>query len=228
MAKLRAAVLAADRSPGGDAPTALTPIEGEPLLNHTLESLKQAGIDDLLVVTGVKSADVQSLVSERWGEATFVFNARYASWGNFHSVRMALDQSPGIEVMVVNTNVVVDPDVLRRVTGAPGDLVATVQRRHRFGPDDMRVTLRDGRVRAIGRGIKQAHTHAEYCGVSLIRPAAARLFQDIATDQQWYARTNITYEDIYNLMLGGIDARAVDVQGNEYAKVANPNDIPVA
>ena len=228
MAKLRAAVLAADRRPGSDAPTAFTAQEGEPLLHHTLEGLKQVGIQDLLVVTGHKSADVQGVVSERWGEATFVFNARYASWGNFHSVRMALDQSPGMDVMVVTTDIVVNPDVLNRVTAAPGDLVLAVERRHRFGEGDMRVTLGGNRVRAVGRGIKLAHTHAEFGGISLIRPPAARLYQGLATDQQWYARTNISYEDIYTLMLGGIEGRAVDMQAGEFRKLTNPDDIPVA
>jgi choline kinase len=214
---------------GGVEPTALKNVGDQaPLLHYILQGVKRAGVDDLLVVTGFKPPDVQKLVSESWGEATFVFNARYASWGNFHSVRMALDQSPGMDVMVVNSDIVIHPDVFARVAGAPGDLVLAVERRHRFDVNDMRVTLSANRVRAIGRGIKQAHTHAEFTGVSLIRPRAARLFADTATDQQWSARTNISYEDVYNLMLGRIDPHAVDVQAGEYAAVASPDDIPAA
>ena len=223
-------MLAADRNVamGGDAPAALAPIGEEPLLHHTLEGLKRAGIEDLLVITGFKPGAVQEFVSDRWDDATFVFNARYASWGNFHSVRMALDQSPGVDVLVVDTNLVVHPDVFARVTGAPGDLVLAVERRHRFGAEDTRVTLSRNRVRAVGQGIKQAHTHAEFGGVSLIRPPAARLFANVSTDLQWSAKTKIPYEDVYNLMLGGIDARAVDLQAGEFTKVTSRGDIPAA
>jgi choline kinase len=231
MAKLRAAVLAAGRGirMGGDGPKALMPVgDHKPLLHYILRGLKQQDIDDLMVITGFKPAAVQEFVSERWADATFVFNARYASWGNFHSVRMALDQSPGMDVMVVNSDIVVHPDVLRRVAGAPGDLVLAVERRHRFDSEDMRVTLSGNRVRAIAKGIKQAHTHAEFVGVSLIRPRAARLYSDLATDQQWYARTQVGYEDIYNLILTGINPSAVDVQRGEYARIMTPEDIPAA
>ena len=231
MAKLRAAVLAAGRGirMGGDAPKALKQVgDNESLLYYILQGLKRAQVDDLLVVTGFKPGDVQEFVSEHWGDAVFVFNARYASWGNFHSVRMALDQSPGRDVMVINSDIVIHPDVYRRVAGAPGDLVLAVERRHRLDMEDMRVTLRGDRVRAIGKDLKQPHSHGEFDGVSLIRPAAARLYSDIATDQQWYARTHVYYEDIYSLMLGGIDARAVDVQPGEYAEVDVPEDMAVA
>jgi len=231
MAKTRAAVLAAERNVhlGGDAPASLTRIQGQPLLHYTLQGLKQSGVEDLLVVTGFKPSGVQEFVTENWsGDATFVFNARYASWGNFHSVRMALDQSPGMDVMVVDSDLLVHPDVLGRVAGAQGDLVVPVERRHRFGAEDMRVTLSGNRVRAIGKGIKQAHTHGEFVGVSVIRPAAARLYADVSTDQQWFARTNIPYEDVYNLILSGIDAHAVDAQAGEYVKVTGPDDVPAA
>ena len=231
MAKMRAAVLAAGRNMqlGGGDPAALKVVGEKPLLHYTVVGLEQMGIQDLLVVTGFKPAGVQEFVAENWsGEASFVFNARYASWGSFHSVRMALDQSPGMDVMVVDSDLVVHPDVLGRVAGASGDLVVAVERRYRFGAEDMRVTLSGNRVRAIGKGIKQAHTHAEFVGASLIRPAAARLYADIATDQQWFARTQIPYEDIYNLILSGIEARAVDAPAGEYAKVAGTDDVAAA
>jgi choline kinase len=231
VAKLRAAVLAAGRGirMGGDVPKALKRVEdNEPLLYYILQGLKQAEVDDLLVVTGFKPSNVQNFVSEHWGEATFVFNARYASWGNFHSVRMAIDQSPGMDLMVINSDIVIHPDVYRRVAGAPGDLVLAVERRHRLDMEDMRVTLRGSRVRAIGKDLKQAHSHGEFDGVSLIRAAAARLYADIATDNQWYARTSIYYEDIYSLILERIDARAIDVQPGEYAEVDVPEDMAAA
>ena len=94
MANVRACVLAAGRGVrmGGAQPKTLIPLgEHEPMLHYILRGLKQAGIEDLMVVTGFQPEKIQSYVEQNWGEATYVFNARYASWGNFHSVRVALD-----------------------------------------------------------------------------------------------------------------------------------------
>ena len=218
---------------GGTAPKTLLPLgDKEPMLHYILLGLRAAGIEDLLVVTGFKSADVQSYVDERWGAdgTTYVFNARYASWGNFHSVRMGLDQSPGMTCLVVNSDVIVPSDVYRRTADTAGDLVLAVQRRpqHQLNAEDMRVELDGNRIRGIGKDLKQARSRGEYAGVSLIRPAAAELYLQAATDLEWLGETQVYYEDVYARMLDRLDCHAAFVGTDEYAEVDTPEDVPVA
>lgn len=230
MAKLRAAVLAAGRGVrmGGRGAKSLIPVgDKEPLLYYILRGLEASGVDDVLVVTGFASAAVQDYVTEHAGSATVSFarNARYASWGNFHSVRMALDASPGMDVLVVNSDVVVPPSVYGQTARATGDLVLAVQPRARLDAEDMRVELVADRVAAIGKGIKMVRSHAEFCGVSLLRPSGARFYGDIANELEWRATTSLYYEDVYARMLERIDARATIVEPGEYAEVDTPDDL---
>jgi choline kinase len=232
VARVRAAVLAAGRGirMGGELPKCLIPLgDHEPPLYYILHGLKSSGVDDLIVVTGFRPPDVQEFVGKHWGDATtFVFNARYASWGNFHSVRMCLDQSPGLDLLVINSDVVVVPDVYKRVIDAPGDLVLAVERRHGLNEEDMRVEVRGNQVRKIGKNLKMALSHGEFDGVSLIRSSAARLYLDYATDLQWRADTGVYYEDVYASMLDIIDCRAAYLTPGEYAEVDVPEDVPAA
>ena len=232
MANVKAVILAAGRGVrmGGDQPKTLIPVRGnEPILYYLLRGLQQTGIDDLLVVTGYKADQVQAYVADHWdGEAQFVFNARYASWGNFHSLRMALDQAPGFDVVVVNSDIVIHPDVFARIQESDGDLVLAVEERPDLDDEDMRVRLEGRRVRAIGKHLKRAHGHGEFDGVSLIRPLAARTFLDEATTMEWQAETDLYYEDVYARILDRVDARAVAVQRGEYAEVDVWSDMEVA
>ena len=232
MAKLRAAVLAAGRGVrmGGRGPKTLIPVGSkEPLLHYILEGLKGSGVTELLVVTGFGATEIQEYVTTRWSsEATFVFNARWASWGNFHTVRLALDQSPGFDLLVVNSDVVVPPDVYRRTIDVAGDLVLAVQRRRGLDSEDMRVEVHGDEVRQIGKDISMARSHGEYAGVSLIRPAAARAYLEAASDLEWHGDTQIYYEDIYAKMIGGVDTRAAFVRSDEYAEVDTPEDMEAA
>lgn len=229
MANLRAAVLAAGRGVrmGGAGPKTLIPIDdGEPLLHYILTGLKKAGVDDLMIVTGFGADQIQAFASERWaGEVTYVFNARWASWGNFHSVRLALDQSPGYEVLVANSDVVVNPDVYRRTAETPGDLVLAVQRRPNLDMEDMRVELNGDQVKQVSKDVTKARSHGEYAGVSLIRPPAARAYAEVATDWEWTANTAGYYEDVYAATLDRIDPRAAFVRADEYAEVDTPDDV---
>jgi choline kinase len=230
MARVRAAILAAGRGfrMGGDVPKTLIPIDGhEPLLYYLILGLKVAGVTDVLIVTGHRHHDVEDHAS-KYGEGlevAFVGNARYASWGNFHSVRLAIDQSPGVDLLVVNSDVVVHPNVFHRVLTAPGDLVLATEQKYRLDEEDMRVWLKGDRVRGIGKELPRAHSHGEYAGVSLLRPDAARAYSEIASDLEWRGETHGYYEDVFALMLGHVDARAASVAAGEYAEVDEPNDM---
>ena len=232
MARVRAVVLAAGRGVRmrENRPKTLVPVADEaPLLRFILAGLERAGVDDLLVVTGYGAGDIEAFVSEHWSaNATFVFNARWASWGNFHTVRLAVDQSPGFDLLTVNSDVVVHPDVYRRTAEKPGDLVLAVQRRRRLDEEDMRVQLAKDRVRAIGKHVKLSRSHGEFSGVSLLRPEAAARYAQIATDLEWRATTSGYYEDVYGMMLDAVDARASFVEEDEYAEVDVPEDMTTA
>lgn len=230
MAKVRAAVLVAGRGTrmADVRPKTLIPVaDDEPLLYYLLKGLKKAGVDDLLVVTGYVPGDINAYVAENWGEegVRLVFNARYASFGNFHSVRMALEQSPGFDLLVVNSDIVVHPDIFTRVIDTPGDLVVAVEQRYGLDEEDMRVRLDGNRVRSISKKLKMAHSHGEFCGVSLLRPDAAQAFAGIASDLEWTGETSLYYEDVYNRILDRVDARGAEVKAGEYAEVDEPPDM---
>jgi len=233
MATVRAVVLAAGRGVrmGGEHPKTLLPLDGgRPLLDYIIAGLKSAGIGDLLVVTGFKHAEVQAFVDEHAGDlsVSYTRNARYASWGNFHSLRVALDQSPGFDVLVVNSDVIVHPDVIGRVMSAPGDLVLAVQKRLVLNQEDMRVRLQVDRVRGIGKDLARAHSHGEYAGVSLLRSRAAQAYNEVASNLEWRGDTDRYYEDVYADILTQIDARAASVGEDEYAEVDTPEDVRAA
>jgi L-glutamine-phosphate cytidylyltransferase len=216
---------------GGIRSKALIPVpEHEPLLYYTLHGLKKAGIDDLVVVTGWQTAEVQDYVVHHRGPegVMFIRNARYASWGNFHSVRVAVDQSPGFDLMIVNCDIVVHPEVLTRVARTPGDLVLAVEQRYRLDDEDMRVRVDERRVRAIGKDLPMRLSHGEFCGVSLLREEGQRLYREIATGIEWQRHSSLYYEDVYAAMLERVDARAAEVLPGEYAEVDLPEDMPGA
>lgn len=227
-----AVVLAAGRGlrMGGREHKSLVPLDGkEPLMHYILAGLQRAGIENLLVVTGWRHDDVAAYVTERWtGEAQFARNPRYASWGNFHSLRIAIDQSPADELLVVNCDVIVKPDLFGRVRDTDGELILAVEKRLRLDDEDMRVRLQGNQVKAIGKDLPRAHGHGEFCGVSHLRSDAKRAYSDIASAVEWQGRTDIYYEDVYAEILSDVEARAAFVVVGEYAEVDEPADVPDA
>lgn len=215
---------------GGATPKTLVPIgDRGPLLEYILDGLRQAGIDDLLVVTGHRHEDLHSFVTERWDQrSSFIRNTRFASWGNFHSVRLAVDQSPGYDLLVVNSDIVLNPEIYTRVVETDGDLVVAVQRRQRLDEEDMRVQLAGDRVLNISKDLSRPRSHGEFTGISVLRPPAHRPYADVVTRWQWRGETSGYYEDVYAEILDRVDARAADVAAGEYAEVDTGQDIQAA
>lgn len=216
---------------GGGTPKTLLPMgDQQPLMSYILEGLRTAGITDVLLVTGHRPGEIQSYVDEHADglEVSYVRNARFASWGNFHSVRVALDQSPSHDLMVVNSDVIVTPDVYKRVAETDGDLVLAVEKRLVLDDEDMRVRMQEGRVTAIGKGLKRAFSHGEYAGVSLLRTEAARRYLEISNRLEWSQDVQGYYEDVYGEMMHLVEVRPAFVNEGEYAEVDTPEDVPSA
>ena len=216
---------------GGREPKTLLPLDGErPMLHHILSGLSVAGIRDVLVVTGFMPQKIQDFIASSGidADAAYVRNARFASWGNFHSVRVALDQSPGYDVLVVNSDVIVHPDVYARVAKTQGDLVLAIQKRLVLDEEDMRVRLDGERILAVSKELPRGVSHGEYAGVSLLRREAARLYLEESSRREWLADTDGYYEDVYNAIAPHVDARAALVGEGEYAEVDTPDDVAAA
>jgi choline kinase len=126
---------------------------------------------------------------------------------------------------LINSDIVVHPDVFTRVSAEVADVVLAVERRDVFDGEEMRVTVADERVVAIGKDIDPRSSHGEFAGVSLLGPDAGELYTRIASALEWRAETSLYYEDVYARMLSEMEVRTAWVAPGEYAEVDAPEDI---
>jgi molybdenum cofactor cytidylyltransferase len=110
-----ALVLAAGRSTRfGPENKLLAPINGQPMLAHVLDHVRQAGIEPVFVVTGHEAGAVRALVAER---ATCIANAAYAE-GLSTSLRVGLAALPdtiGAVLILLGDMPRVRPETLRKL-----------------------------------------------------------------------------------------------------------------
>ena len=233
MSKPVAMVLAAGRGMrmGGTYPKTLIPVaRGEPLLHFILRGLEVAGIDELVVVTGFRSKDIEDFVAARGRrlECRFVANPKWDSAGNYHSLLVGLEAAERRDVLVVNCDVVIHPRVLGRVAAAAEDLVLAVQPRPELDLEDMRVMLDGTSIAAIGKALDIETSEGEYAGVSLVRRRAG--IEYIAECREFMNDHSPSgyYEDVYARILSRVTTGIVEVGPAEYAELDTPGDAPDA
>lgn len=225
-----AVVLAAGRGVrmGGAMPKTLIPMGSrEPLLHYILRGLGVAGIGEVAIVTGFRPEEIEAYVGQRDDpvDVSYDFNERWAEAGNYHSLRVGLEAHQDRDVLVVNCDVVVHPEVYHRVASNEADLVLALQRREGLDVEDMRVAVSDERIESVSKSLPLDRSAGEYAGVSLVTPAAAASYIQGCDVLESAGQTSGYYEDVYDRMLSEIAAAPAEVGPGEYAEVDEPGDV---
>lgn len=217
----------------GGAPKCLVPVAGRTLLDRMIERLVEAGLRDIIVVTGHRREDVErhldaSAIAEARG-ATRVFNDRFADWGNFYSLLVAEQAVSGDSFIKLDGDVLLDGRVLPILLAAPGPGALCVDAWEGIGEEEMKVRV-DGGGRAVelSKRIDPAAALGESIGIERIDASLApavwaelRAMIDGETDE-YYERA---YE---RLMQKGESFSVADVTKCQWAEIDNADDLAAA
>ena len=95
---ITAIVLAAGQSKRMGEPKMLLPWGDTTVLEHVIHTLRSAGLEDILVVTGGNRDGVEALVQ---GSARAVFNPDYRKGEMISSLQVGLREASGVAILVV-------------------------------------------------------------------------------------------------------------------------------
>ena len=161
---MRAIITAAARSPRllpltKHTPVSLLEVGGRPILDHQFEALKQAGIEDVLVITGFCADQVEELCR---GRASCVFNPFYEVCNVPMNLWLAR-QEMGPGFVLIYDDILFDANLVREaLAGGEGTLL--VVEREGVDRESEKVALREGLVSAVGKDV--IDPFAEFIGVA--------------------------------------------------------------
>jgi choline kinase len=174
---MRGVILAAGRGArlnGGnpDLPKCLVTLGGETLLGRNIRLLKDAGIDDVVVVVGCAANVVRRSVSG----VTFVENAEFAQTNSLYSLWLTRTFLTG-GFIVMNCDVLVHPQLVDDLLSSWHEdalLVAYRDAGCSYGEEEMKVRIRCGRVTDISKSMPPDTADAENLGIVKFGPVGAR------------------------------------------------------
>jgi choline kinase len=185
---MRAIVLCAGRGQRlrpwtDDRPKCLLEIGGRTILERCLASLRGAGIEDILLVTGYRSGMIEA-EARRIGAAglRFVSNPDFEATNTAVSLRIALAASPGLDCLQLNGDVVFDGTLLDDLMRHPAANAVVVDDSGRLAAEEVKVIVRDGRLVRIGKQLPPAECFGEAIGLNKIGAAAASSLVPIYED----------------------------------------------
>lgn len=168
-----------------DTPKCLLEINGIPLLKRSMDAIVAAGIRDFVIVTGFRKEKTERFVSQTYGDAisvTFIHNPLYETTNNIYSLWLAQPEAAGRDILLLDSDLLYDPRIIRHVTEHVADNVLTLIR-HELGEEEMKVvTGNDGNITAISKTCNPAEAEGESLGIEKMSAAYTKaLFAELDT-----------------------------------------------
>jgi choline kinase len=184
---MRGVITAAAKSPRllpitKHMPASLLEVGGKALLDHQLEALKRAGVEDITVITGFCADQVEELSS---GKASCVFNPFYDVCNvamNLWLVRQELKSG----FILIYNDILFQAELIEEMLAIEEHVILIVDRKG-LDKEAEKVALGQGIVSAIGKDI--AEPYGEFIGIAMFsRDVISLLIEEL----EQVARTDLS------------------------------------
>ena len=152
-------------------PKCLLKVGERTLLERTIDAMRQAGIQEFLVVTGYRGEMIRSFL-EGYAKTckvsfTFLDNTDYEHNNNIYSLWMACQKVRGSEFLLMDSDILCDPAAVVRIAQEKTSALAV--NRHELGEEEMKVVVDvDSRITEISKTCRPEDAMGESVGIEKI------------------------------------------------------------
>lgn len=164
-------------------PKCLLKVGERTLLQRSMDALVREGIREFVIVTGYLHEQVEAFVSRTYGEdisVRFIHNKDYETTNNIYSLWLARPEAEGEDVLLLDSDLLYDGDIVKRVLADKHENVLTLIR-HELGEEEMKVvTDARGAITEISKTCDPAQAAGESLGIERMGKAyTAALYREL-------------------------------------------------
>ncbi|MFH0794463.1 MAG: phosphocholine cytidylyltransferase family protein [bacterium] len=228
--EMKAVLLAAGR--GGrllpltaDRPKGLLKVGERTLIEYQIEFLRSAGISEIGVVTGHGAAKVRRTCGRR---VAYVHNRRYKQTNSLYSLWIAKEFVGGDACLILNSDVLFHPDLLRRLLEARWENCILVDFRKGLGEEEMKVVVENDRIVAISKNLPPSSAQGENLGIVKCGRDGARRVFEIAEQRALQKEWDLWVPHAIQSLIGQQDFYAVASNGLPWIEIDYHHDLNLA
>jgi choline kinase len=233
---MKAVILAAGqgtriRSVHGEHPKCLIEVDNTTILDHQLDALSMAGIDDVAIVVGYEKEQIMAHVKSRTSRGTqrirFFENPAFAITNNIYSLWLALEWLRGDSFVVLNADVVFDPEILSAAVCSSAPISMIVDPLWR--DETMKVIIEDDHVIQMSKKISRETFSGTYIGITIFSEAIQgsffRTMNELVSAGQVNGFFNVAVQELAN---EGVRVGYTSTDGLAWAEIDDPLDLTFA
>ena len=171
-------------------PKCLLPVGPKSILEHILDNLEEAELEEIILVTGFKSQSVEDLVNgKRNGRFRFVLNERFSATNTAYSLNLAL-RTVDSDFVLINGDVLFDKAILMELVGHPQKNCVVVDRRVALDEEEVKVIANGNKLVRIGKELNPEDCLGEAIGINKLSretiPSLRDIFDELAARKEYH------------------------------------------
>jgi len=233
---MKAIILAAGqgtriRSVHGEHPKCLIEVDHTTILDHQLDALSMAGINEVAIVVGYEKEQIINHVMSRKSSGIqrihFIENPSFALTNNIYSLWLALEWLRGDSFIVLNADVIFDAEILDVAVRSEAPISMIVDPSWR--DETMKVIIHGDRVIEMSKKISREQFSGTYIGITKFSKTMQKQFFEKMNTLISAGRVN----DFFNIAVQELVDEGVHVgytitDGLAWAEIDDPIDLSFA
>jgi len=233
---MKAVILAAGqgtriRSVHGERPKCLIEVDESTILDHQLQALSTAGINDVAIVVGYEKEQIIRHVTYRnhghQQKIHFIENRSFALTNNIYSLWLALEWLSGDSFVCLNADVIFDPEILRSAARSRAPISMIVDPLWR--DETMKVIIAGNRVLRMSKKISREEFSGTYIGITIFHYAIQQRFfarmDDLISRGHLNQFFNVAVQELAD---EGVHVGYTSTEGLPWAEIDDPLDLSFA
>lgn len=149
-------------------PKCLLKVGERTLLQRSMDALISNGFREFVIVTGYLHEKIEDFVRQTYGDSIhvcFIHNKDYETTNNIYSLWLARPEAEGQEVLLLDSDLLYDAQIVGRVLEDKHENVLTLIR-HELGEEEMKVVMDErGVITEISKTCDPAQAAGESLGI---------------------------------------------------------------
>lgn len=186
-----------------EKPKCLLEVGGKTLLQRTVDAMISAGVKEFVVVTGYRENMIREFLTIHYSLCTihYIDNPDYEHNNNIFSLWLAMQKLHGQEVLLMDSDILCDPEAVRRVARKTNPALAMQQ--HELGEEEMKIVVDEaGRITEISKTCSPADAIGESVGIEKMTPAYTEaIYQELRKMILDEGQIDIFYERAFERLI---------------------------
>ena len=186
-------------------PKSLLKVGERSLLQRSMDALIASGIKEICIVTGYLHEMIEDFVQKQYADSikvTFIYNKVYETTNNIYSLWLARPFAEGQDVLLLDSDLLYDPQIVARVLATDAPNVLTLIR-HELGEEEMKVvTDAQGSIKEISKTCNPADAAGESLGIEKMGVAYTKaLYKELEPMMNEEHLENVFYERAFERLI---------------------------